>query len=127
MRNRFLLLLIFAIFVSGCGGVAENAPAEATMHYLQALAEQDKTKVTTLSCKEWEEQSAMEVDALLSVNSELVDLSCEVMGEDGEDKLVQCNGELRLTYQDEIRTIDLSRRVYSMRMEDGSWRVCSYK
>lgn len=127
MRNTFLLLLIIVLLVSGCGGVAESDPAEATMQYLQALAEQDKTKVLNLSCKEWEEQSAMEVDALLSVGSELVNLSCEVMGEVGEDKLVQCNGELRLTYQDEIRSIDLSRRVYSMRMEDGSWRVCSYK
>ena len=69
----------------------------------------------------------MEVDALLSVGAEVSDLSCKVTHENGDESFVVCNGSLDLTYNDELRSIDLSRRTYTLRQEDGQWRVCSYE
>jgi len=99
----------------------------STMAYLEALSRQDKTAVVNSVCKEWEEQAALEVDALMSVGSTLKDVKCEVVGKEGDSQLVRCSGEIELTYTDEIRSIDLSPRIYELVWEDGKWRVCSYR
>ena len=117
-----------AILLVSCGGGQANASAaDATYAYLEALANKDKDTVVSLTCKDWEEQAMLEVDALMSVGAQLNNVSCSQVGEDGEDALVVCSGTLDLTYNDEIRAIELDKRTYTMTMEDGQWRVCSYK
>ncbi len=127
MKRVFFLLLFVGILISACANQAGAGAAEAAENYIQALADQDKAQITNLSCKEWEESAILEVDGLLSVEAEVSNLSCEITGKEGEDTLVSCSGSLDLTYNDEIRAIDLSRRTYYMRQEDGQWRVCRYK
>jgi hypothetical protein len=131
MRKIYLIVVsIFCIgivFLTGCSAVEQSNPSDATYAYLKALAEKDKAKVINLSCKAWEEQASLEVDALLSVGASLNNVQCKVKGTEGDLQLVKCLGKLDLTYNDEIRSIDLSSRVYSMKSEDGQWRVCSYK
>ncbi len=129
-KKSFLVIMIFsfAVFVfNGCSSVEKSNPAAATFAYLEALAKKDKTQVINHSCKAWEEQASLEVDALLSVGANLNNVQCNVTGTDGEIQLVKCSGTLDLTYNDEIRAIDLSQRTYSMALEDGQWRVCAYK
>jgi len=126
-RLIFPLIILSVLIISSCASQSGGDPAASTLAYLEALSRQEKTVVVNSVCKEWEDQAALEVDALLSVGSSLKDVSCEVVGEDGDQKLVRCNGELELTYTDEVRFIDLSLRTYSMVWEDGKWRVCSYK
>jgi len=123
----FVLLLISIIVMSGCGNKKESNAAVATENYIIALAEKNKSQVVALSCKEWEESATLEVDALLSVDAAVTGLNCEITGEDDTGTFVICSGTLDLTYNDEIRAIDLSRRTYTLRQEDGQWRVCSYK
>ena len=130
MKKVLLILLpiiLTMLLVSACASQPAGDPASATMDYLAALSSQDKPAVLASVCKQWEEQASLEVDALLSVGSTLKDASCQVVGEDGDQKLVQCNGQLELTYSDEVRSIDLSLRTYAMAWEDGKWRVCSYR
>lgn len=115
------------IILTGCVISAESDASSATITYLTALAGKDKPAVANLSCKSWEEQAALEVDALLSVGAELDSVECSVTGEEDPYTLVNCQGGLNLTYGDEVRTIDLSRRTYYMLEEDGQWRVCSYE
>lgn len=122
-----LLLILIVIVVSSCANQVPGDPADATFQYLTALAEKDKTTLVTLSCKDWEEQATLEADALLSVSAALNDVTCTMTGEDGNFKLVNCTGKLDLTYGEEVRSIDLGLRTYSMDFEDGQWRVCSYK
>ena len=126
-RRIFPLIILSVLIISSCASQTSGDPAASTLAYLEALSGQEKTVVVNSVCKEWEDQAALEVDALLSVGSSLKDVSCEVVGEDGDQKLVRCSGELELTYTDEVRFIDLSLRTYSMVWEDGKWRVCSYK
>ena len=121
-----LFLLVVLFLVSGCSQASGGGPVEVVEQYLAALADQDKELLVNSSCKSWEEQAALEVDALLSVGSEVKDLSCQVAGEEGDFTLVKCSGVLDLTYNEEIRTIDLGRRTYQTKKEEGQWRVCSY-
>ncbi len=123
----FFVLLILLLIITGCSDVNKLNPSDATISYLEGLAEKDKVKVISFSCKTWEEQASLEVDALLSVDAALNNVQCKDVGSDGSLRLVSCTGLLDLTYGDEIRSIDLSPRVYSMALEDGQWRVCSYK
>jgi len=119
--------VVILLAVSACGTKTTANAADATYAYLQALASKDKDAVISLTCKESEEQAILEVDALMSVNAALNDVHCEQDGQDGDKVLVVCTGSLDLTYNDEIRAIELGKRTYSMKMEDGQWRVCSYK
>jgi ABC-type glycerol-3-phosphate transport system substrate-binding protein len=127
-HQSILLFVIAAVLLAACGGAQSGASAaDATYAYLEALANKDKDTVVSLTCKDWEEQAMLEVDALMSVGAQLNNVSCSQAGEEGADALVVCNGTLDLTYNDEIRAIELDKRTYTMTMEDGQWRVCSYK
>jgi hypothetical protein len=92
-----LTLVLISFLVGSCAPQASNDPADAAYQYLTALAEKDKTSLVNLSCKSWEEQAALEADALLSVGAALNDVTCKVTGEDGEFQLVNCTGKLDLT------------------------------
>jgi len=123
----FMFVVLSIVILSGCGGEGKPNAAKTAENYILALGEKDKTQVIALSCKEWEESATLEVDALLSVDASITELNCEISGEEDMDTYVVCSGLLDLTYNDEIRAIDLSRRIYTLRQEDGQWRVCSYK
>ena len=118
-----LCLLLF----NACSNQTAQGSSGVTLDYLTALASKDKVILTNLSCKLWEEQAVLEADALLSVGAALNNVQCQVAGEEDNFQLVKCSGSLDLTYKDEIRSIDLSLRTYYMALEDGQWRVCSYK
>lgn len=119
--------IVILLAVSACGTKTTANAADATYAYLQALASKDKDAVISLTCKESEEQAILEVDALMSVDAALKDVSCAQISQEGDEVSVVCKGSLDLTYNDEIRAIELDKRTYSMKMEDGQWRVCSYK
>ena len=122
-HQSILLFVIAAVLLAACGGAQSGASAaDATYAYLEALANKDKDTVVSLTCKDWEEQAMLEVDALMSVGAQLNNVSCSQAGEEGADALVVCNGTLDLTYNDEIRAIELDKRTYTMTMEDGQWR-----
>jgi hypothetical protein len=125
-KNIFILLL-GVIFLAGCSASTGKDSSTAALSYLSGLAEKDKAAVIQNSCKTWEEQANLEVDALLSVGAKLNNVSCKKIGNEGDFELVNCTGALDLTYNDEIRSIDLSPRTYVMAMEGNSWRVCSYR
>lgn len=123
----FALLSISFVVLSGCENQKESNAASTAEDYINALAGKNKSQVVALSCKDWEESAILEVDALLSVDAVVTELNCEINGEDNMGTYVVCSGSLDLTYNDEIRAIDLSRRTYTLRQEDGQWRICSYK
>lgn len=127
MYKIFVPFILLLIILTACGSKPAASAADGTYAYLQALAAKDKEKVVSLSCKSWEEQANLEVDALMSVDAALNNVTCKETGQDGEAILVVCNGTLDLTYNNEIRAIELDKRTYTMQMEDGQWRVCSYK
>jgi len=128
MKKVVILFFVLTIvFVAGCGNQASDSASEAAKQYILALAEKDKPRVVSLSCNEWEESAILEVDALLSVGASVSNLECKIVDQNDSQADVVCTGNLDLTYNDEVRAIDLSRKTYSLSQEDGQWRVCSYQ
>ena len=128
MKKLFLLISIFAMAaLSACSASPITGPAVVTEKYLRALAEKDKATISSLSCAEWEEAAILEVDALLSVEAAIDELTCDIVNESNSTAEVVCNGSLDLTYDGEIRGIDLSRRMYTLMNNNSQWLVCSYK
>jgi hypothetical protein len=128
MKKLYLLFLIIAIAaLSACSASTSTGPAEVIEKYLRALAEKDKATISSLSCAEWEEAAILEVDALLSVEAAIDELTCDIVNESNGTAEVVCNGSLDLTYDGEIRGIDLSRRMYTLMNNNSQWLVCSYK
>ena len=125
--NVYILCLTLMLLLVNCSNQAEIDAAKVTENYIVALSEKKKPEIISLSCKEWEESAVLEVDALLSVGASLSELNCEVSGKEEDNTLVKCSGSLDLTYDDEVRALDLSHGVYKLRKEDGQWRVCSYE
>jgi hypothetical protein len=127
MKFRIFLALVIILFiVIGCSSAGSD-PTNSTVAYLNALAQKDKTKISALSCIQWEESAYMEIDALLSVGAQLEELTCNVKTIEQDNAEVVCTGNLNLTYDNEVRSIDLSKRTFSLVREDGIWRICSYQ
>ena len=127
MKKLIFYMMLICLVISACSNDSTAGAATTTEDYINALADKDKSIITNLSCKDWEESAILEIDGLLSVEAEVNDLRCDVEGEEGESTLVKCKGSLDLTYNDEIRAIDLSRRTYYLEQVDGQWLVCEYK
>ena len=126
MRTFSLILLIVftTLAVSACASNTENAPVQAVEHYLNALVEKDANRLTTLSCREWEEDALLELDSFQAVTARLEGVACEQTGMDGDTALVLCNGNIVATYNNEDQQLDLSVRTYQVVQESGEWLVC---
>ena len=119
-----LLIVFFTLAISACAANNDNAPARAVEDYLNALVEKDASRLTTLSCGDWEDDALLELDSFQAVTARLEGLACEQTGTDGDTALVLCNGNIVATYNEEDQQLDLSVRTYQVVQEGGEWLVC---
>jgi hypothetical protein len=132
MKKRLSGLLSSLIFLLAVGCQSSDiAPVQAVESYLSALTNKDQDALITLSCKEWEDQSLLEYDAFGNVTTELVDLKCSLAGSTTNDQgetinLVNCTGSISASYNGEMRTFDLSKRIYKVVNRSGSVQICGY-
>ena len=129
MRRMILLtslLLLTAALLAACGGGSDEAP-KAVEAYLQALVDEDSAKLSTLSCKDWEEQAMMELDSFIGVDASLKDAACKQTGADGDTALVECSGSVQATYGNEQQELPLGGRTYKVMTEGGESLVCGYQ
>ncbi len=126
-KITILLSITLASLVLAACSTGKTGAVTAVEAYIQALGSQDTNQISTLSCKDWEQNALTEVDSLTSVGSSVKDLVCKESGEQGSDVLVSCSGSLELDYNGEAQHIDLSNRIYIARQEGGEWRMCGYK
>lgn len=127
--RRRLLLLSVTVFIllmlASCS--SPDAPAKAIERYLQAVAAKDPDRAVTSSCAAWEEQARQEIDSFQAVDIVLKGASCTTSGDDGDTKLVSCQGAIVATYNNENREIALDGKAYRASFEGGEWRMCGYK
>jgi hypothetical protein len=134
---RRILALVFltcllAGLLSACGSgtpqpTAVPGAVMAVQNYLQAVVAKDVNKVSTLSCKTWEQSAIQEVDSLQAVKAALSGLACTQGGADGANTLVKCQGKILITYNTENQELDLSLRTYEVSQSGGDWLVCGYQ
>ena len=133
MRKSFwvlgVVLMLMALILAACaaGASTKNPSAAAVESYLKALVSKDAAKVSAISCKTWESQALLEMDGFQAVKAELDNVVCKDSGSDGSATLVNCTGNISLTYDTEKQSLDVSRQTYKVVQEGGDARVCGYK
>ena len=129
MRNIIILTMLgLSIILSSCGAEASsNGAAEAVEGYINAIVSNDEAKLISLSCADWESDALIELDSFQLVNITLDGFACQQTGTDGEITLVDCQGKMLLSYNNEAQELDLSTRTYQVVEQGGDWLVCGVR
>jgi hypothetical protein len=122
-RATLILLSALCLLVSACG-TSSAGPEKTVEAYLNALNEKDSTRLSTLSCADWEPTALMELDSFQAVSTTLEGLSCAQTGTDGDKALVTCQGKIVASYNGELQSFDLATRTYMVENSTGEWLVC---
>ena len=122
-----ILLSIMALLLSACGGKATDPAAKAVENYLNALVNKDATRLSALSCADWESNALLELDSLQAVKTRLDGLTCKTSSTSGTTSAVNCTGKILATYNNEDQTLDLSVRTYQVAKQGSEYLVCGYK
>ena len=123
-RTTLILLSTFCLLISACGTSSAAGPEKTVEAYLNALNEKDSTRLSTLSCADWEATALMELDSFQAVSTTLEGLTCAQTGTDGANALVTCQGKIVASYNGELQSFDLSTRTYIAENSTGEWLVC---
>ena len=129
MRRVTVVLVVVALVSLGLAacGSGQSGAVQAVQGYLDALVAKDSSRVSALSCADWESDAQVEVDSLEAVTPRLDGVSCSESGTDGDATLVTCTGSMVLSYNGEDRSLDLSRRTYRVVQQGGDWLMCGYQ
>jgi hypothetical protein len=122
-----ILLCVSALLFSACGGKSGDPAAKAVENYLTALVNKDSTRLSALSCADWESSAMLELDSLQAVKTRLEGMTCSTSGTDGSTSQVDCQGKILATYNGEDQALDLSARAYQVVQQGGEYLVCGYK
>ena len=124
-----LTVILATLALTACASNTNNkaAPAKAVEDYLNALVAKDQNRLTSLSCKNWENDALLELDSFQAVTTKLDGMACEQTGTDGNTALVLCKGKIIATYNNENQELDLSTRTYQVVQEGGDWLVCGVR
>lgn len=125
--KRIVLAAFILLLLTACSGGGADAPAKAVEAYLAAMGAKDAATLSSLSCAEWEPVAQMELDSFSAVEITIEGVACQQVGTEGESTLVQCQGKLLATYNDENQEFDLSTRTYKVVQQGGEWLVCGTK
>jgi hypothetical protein len=118
--KRTVIFIGLLIVLAACS--TQGDPSAALMSYLQARVEADAAKMQNLSCPEWESQAAIQAQSFRAMNAELKDVTCKAGEQNGDFTTVTCEGKIITSYNGENREWELGS--YSMKQEDGEWKMC---
>ena len=122
-----ILMSVFALLLSACGGKAADPAAKAVEDYLNALVGKDSSRLAALSCADWESNALLELDSLQAVSTRLDGLDCATISTDGTTSKVSCQGKILATYDNEDQELDLSVRIYQVVQQGGEYLMCGYQ
>ncbi|HRN51248.1 MAG TPA: hypothetical protein PLC52_09795 [Anaerolineales bacterium] len=119
-------LLFLTLLLAACsGGGAVGSPASAVETYLQALISVDEVGAVNASCSAWEAQARLEAAAYQGVQTQLENLECSLLEQEGDSALVSCTGQVRYSYAGgEDQLDELGGRVFSAVVDGGEWKMC---
>lgn len=128
LRRWPFWLAALGMLLTGCeaGGADTADAARAVEAYLQARVEKNVDQMILLSCPAWEAQARLEAVSFQSMEATLDGVTCAPSGSEGENTLVDCQGQIVTTYQGEVREWSVSEHPYVVVQQDGEWRMCGY-
>lgn len=126
---KIIAITLCFLLLAGCSAAGDNdsaAAVNAVSAYLQAFADKNEAQMSTLLCKDWTDEALLEYDAFQGVDTTLEGLSCTISSTDENKSLVNCQGKIMASYQNEIQEFDLGARVYQVEKTGSNWLVCGY-
>ncbi len=129
MKKIFILLLVLLCIagLTACSKKSDKSEAVRPVEaFYDAIVSQNRDKVGSIACADWEKDALREVDAFMGVKSELKDFSCTVTEENGDKAVVTCKGAIAASYGAEITNFPLDGRTHTVIKEQGEWRICGY-
>ncbi len=130
MRKFSLVVFFLSILVlllSACSGKSVDPASKVVEDYVTALVNKDSTRLSALSCADWESNALLEFDSFQAVKTRLSGLACKTIGSEGTSSQVNCQGIILATYNGEDQSFDLSARTYKVLQQGGEYLVCGYK
>ena len=123
MYRTLFLVLLTVLLLTACAPA--GGPEKSVEKYFQAVNEKDTTQLSTITCKAWEMDALMVLDAFQAVSTQLEGLSCQQTGTDPNGMaVVSCQGKIIASYEGEAVEFDLSIQEYLVENANGEWLVC---
>lgn len=123
MYRSFIIVVIATFLLAACA--SGSTPDIVVEEYLQAIVEKNSNRLSTISCKDWEANALMLLDAFQAVTAEIEGLSCQEAGNSPDGMaIVSCTGKFITSYDSEIQEFDLSIQDYLLENVNGEWLVC---
>ena len=129
MKKKMLLFILLACLVTaGCANQETKSTEEAKVveSFYQAIVGQERDKIGSIACSDWEKDAVREVDAFMGVKSELKDFTCSVQKSEGDAADVVCDGSIAASYGNEVTEFPLKDRVHKVVKQNGEWRLCGF-
>ena len=122
-----VLLFLSITALSACSKKSSTSEAARPVEaFYQAIVSQERNRIGSIACADWEKEALREVDAFMGVKSELKDFSCSVSEESDSSASVICKGAIAASYGAEITDFPLENRVHKVIKEQGEWRICGF-
>jgi curli biogenesis system outer membrane secretion channel CsgG len=119
-----LFILLCTLSLSACG---QNSAASTAENYIHALVDKDASRLSALSCADWEPSAQMELDSFQSIAVRLEGLACTAAATENGATQVTCQGKIIATYNNEDEQFDLSVRSYRIINQGGEFLMCGYQ
>ena len=129
MKKTFIFVVIMLLAVGLCACSKKSDSGEAVKPvetFYNAIVSQDRNRVSSITCADWEKDALREVDAFMGVKSELKDFSCSVTESGENEAVVTCKGAIAASYGTEITDFPLENRSHKVIKEKGEWHICGY-
>ncbi len=126
MRKNWTWLYLFVFVAAACSsGGGGGSPDGAVESYLQAIVQTDGVEAVNAACASYEQQALLEAAAYQGVETQLENLDCQVVAQDGEQAMVACNGQVRYSYAGgEDQFDELGGRLFNVVLEGAEWKAC---
>lgn len=121
-----LMMLCIAVFTA-CSKKSDSSDAVKPVEaFYNAIVSQNRDRVSSIACSDWEKDALRDVDSFMGVKSELKDFSCSVSQSGDKEATVTCKGAIAASYGAEITEFPLENRSHKVIKEQGEWRICGY-
>jgi outer membrane lipoprotein-sorting protein len=123
MNRMIFITVLIAFLLVAC--TSASTPEKAVETYFESISEKDASRLSTITCKDWEADALMMLDSFNAVSTSLESLSCRQTdtGANG-NIIVSCDGKLVASYNGELQEFDLSAQEYIVENSTGEWLVC---
>ena len=122
---NFCAVLLFLTLMTACGS-KQSPAARIVEEYFQAIIEKNEILLESKVCPSYQMDALLDFNSFAMVETSMENFSCQTEGEYNDLVQVKCEGSIQARFGDEIRSFDLSKRIYQVIEDSGSWLICGH-